>query len=254
MRSQVRVGNGDDHVWTQRMSRWRRLSHRLGKWWWWMWLCMQLSDLPHVGRFFTRLAGLPLGSYKDKWPLAQIKPYISPRAQISCTDLHLSRGCFIDDFVTIHCSKGDGSIILDKGVHIHRGTIIEVGRKGKVIIGHATYIQANCCLYGYVGNIEIGQHVMIAPDCGFFPYQHKMDDLNQPMCKQELLSEGDIVVENDVWLGTGVKVMEGVRIGHGAIIGAGAVVTQDVPPYAIAVGVPATVIRTRNIQGDQNAT
>jgi acetyltransferase-like isoleucine patch superfamily enzyme len=254
MSPRVGTEERDDNVWAQRVSRWRRLRQQLGKWWWWMWANMQFSDLPHLGRFFTRLAGLPLGPYKNKWPLARIKPYLSPRAQITCMDLHLGQGCFIDDFVTIHSSKGDGSVFLDKSVHIHRGTIIEVGQGGMVIIGKGTHIQAHCHLYGYLGNIRIGQHVMIAPDCGLFPYQHRVDDLNQPMCKQELISKGDIVVEDDVWLGTGAKVMDGVRIGRGAIIGAGAVVTRDVPPYAIAVGVPATIIRNRNIEGDQDAT
>lgn len=60
-----------------------------------------------------------------------------------------------------------------------------------------------------------------------------------------LTSRGDIVVEDDVWLGLHVCVMDGVTIGQGAVIGAGAVVTKDIPPYAIAGGVPASVIRFR---------
>lgn len=52
-------------------------------------------------------------------------------------------------------------------------------------------------------------------------------------------------VGHDVWLGHGVTIMPGVTIGHGAIVGTGAVVTKDVPPYGIAVGVPATVIKKR---------
>jgi acetyltransferase-like isoleucine patch superfamily enzyme len=50
---------------------------------------------------------------------------------------------------------------------------------------------------------------------------------------------------NDVWTGHNVNVMAGVSIGDGAIIGAGSVVTKDVPPYAIAAGVPAVVKRLR---------
>ena len=65
---------------------------------------MQLSTLPLLGRLCVWLAGLPLGPYKDKRPLASIssKPYVSPRAQIKCPGLHLSPGCFIDDGVTIY--------------------------------------------------------------------------------------------------------------------------------------------------------
>ena len=53
------------------------------------------------------------------------------------------------------------------------------------------------------------------------------------------------MVEDEVWIGYGVTIMSGVKIGQGAIIAAGAVVTKDIPPYAIAGGVPAKVIKYR---------
>jgi len=54
-----------------------------------------------------------------------------------------------------------------------------------------------------------------------------------------------ITIGHDVWIGQGVFIRGGVTIGHGAVIGARAVVTKDIPPYAIAGGVPAKVIRYR---------
>jgi acetyltransferase-like isoleucine patch superfamily enzyme len=227
----------------RRRRRYLSLKKHLGKWWWWMWANMLLSDLPYMGRFFTWLAGLPLGPYINKKVLAKVKTYISPKAQIDCPNLHIGRKCFIDDFVTIF--GRDGRVELGKYVHLHRGTIIGVGQGGKVIIGDDTHIFANCNLNGYLGNVQIGHHVMISAGCGFTPYQHKLDDLSQPMSAQGLTSKGDIVIEDDVWLGMGVKVMDGVRIGQGAVVGANAVVTKDIPPYHIAVGVPARVVRKR---------
>lgn len=53
----------------------------------------------------------------------------------------------------------------------------------------------------------------------------------------------DIIVNEDVWIGCNVTLLSGVSIGRGAIIAAGAVVNKDVPPYAIAGGVPAKFIK-----------
>ena len=53
----------------------------------------------------------------------------------------------------------------------------------------------------------------------------------------------DIIVEEDVWIGINVTLLAGAHIGRGAIIGACSVVTKEIPPYAVAVGNPAKVIK-----------
>lgn len=63
--------------------------------------------------------------------------------------------------------------------------------------------------------------------------------------EQEGLSKGDIVINDDVWIGYNALIMSGVEIGQGAVIAAGAVVTKNIPPYAIAGGVPARVLKYR---------
>jgi acetyltransferase-like isoleucine patch superfamily enzyme len=209
-----------------------------------------MMRLSTVSPLFMRLAELPMGVYKDKrkWlRYAGNRPYISTKAQVSCPRLQLSAKCFIDDYVTIYAhEKAAGGVYLAENVHIYRWSIVELGEgNGSVRIGANTYIQAGCVLNAFVANIVIGANCMIAHHCAFMPYQHNVADLDRPMRQQPLVSRGDIVLEDDVWLGANVVITDGVTIGQGAIIGAGAVVTKDIPPYAIAGGVPARVIRMR---------
>jgi len=208
---------------------------------------MELSGTPGLGRLFVRLAEAIVGPYKDRRILAQVtvRSYISPRAQIKCPQLYMGRNCFIDDGVTIYAHSDGGEVRLGDRVHLYRGTIIEIGAAGSVIVGDDTHIQAFCNLKGFLGSVIIGRNVQVAPHCAFSPYEHNFEDRSVAIRFQGIRSAGDIVLEDDVWLGVGVKVLEGVRIGKGAVIGAGAVVTKDIPAYAIAVGVPARVIRTR---------
>lgn len=208
---------------------------------------MQNSTNPIIGGLCMRLAGAIRGPYKDKRILAQLtrNPYISPKAQIHCARLTIGPHCFIDDDVTIYAHPDGGEVRLGEGVHLYRGTIIEIGRGGSVIIGDHTHIQSCCNIKGFLGSTIIGSNVQIAPHCGFSPYEHGFDDLGVNIREQKIVSSGDIVLQDNVWLGLSVQVLDGVTIGEGTVVGAGAVVTKSLPPNCVAVGVPARVIRQR---------
>jgi galactoside O-acetyltransferase len=212
----------------------------------WIRVMVALAPLSPV---FLRLAGWPLGPYKDKralLPYLGRRPYISPRAEIVCTRLRLGPQCFIDDGVTVYAHPDStGEVSLARNVHLYRSSVVELGGAGSLVIGENTYVQPGCVLNAFVGSIRIGANCMLAPGCVLTPYQHGATDTARPMREQPLVSRGDIVLEDDVWLGARVCVTDGVTIGQGAIVGAGAVVTKDVPPYAIAGGVPARIIRYR---------
>jgi len=94
------------------------------------------------------------------------------------------------------------------------------------------------------GDITIGNYVMIAPNCSIISATHTFFRKDIPIKKQEV-SMKKVVIGNDVWLGCGAIVLDGVKIGDGAVIGAGAVVTEDIPPYSIAMGIPCRVTRSR---------
>ena len=67
----------------------------------------------------------------------------------------------------------------------------------------------------------------------YFPHEKRFDNHYQ------------IIIGHDVWIGNGAQIISGVKIGSGAIVGTNAVVAKDIPPYAIAVGNPARVVKYR---------
>ncbi len=110
----------------------------------------------------------------------------------------------------------------------------------KIIIGDNFYANAGCHFYG---EISIGNDVMIGPKTIIWGRDHGME-LGIPMKKQPH-SKKPIIIGNDVWIGAGVIILKGVEIGEGCVIGAGSVVTKSIPPFSIAVGNPAKVIKSR---------
>jgi acetyltransferase-like isoleucine patch superfamily enzyme len=71
---------------------------------------------------------------------------------------------------------------------------------------------------------------------------HDFEDPSVPIVHQGY-SVKEIVVEDGVWIGAGAIVTAGVHIGRNAVVGAGSVVTKDVPPYSVAIGNPARVVK-----------
>lgn len=125
-----------------------------------------------------------------------------------------------------------------KDVNIDKGATFAVD----VTIGDESGIGKDCELHG---EVHIGDHVMMAPECVFYTRNHETSRLDVPMGKQGETKPEAIYVGNDVWFGRRVMVMPGVHIGDGCIIAAGAVVTKDIPAFSIAGGVPAKVIGSR---------
>lgn len=77
-----------------------------------------------------------------------------------------------------------------------------------------------------------------------FQYNPNFKGINVA-CKEFKTSKEPPTIGHDVWIGSKVIIKRGVKIGNGAIIGAGSIVTKDVPPYAIAIGIPAKIIKFR---------
>lgn len=86
-------------------------------------------------------------------------------------------------------------------------------------------------------SVEIGNGVKIGANCTISDHEgHPEDPRSTP--------PRHIIIGDDVWLGMNVVVLKGVTIGRGSLIGANSVVTQNIPPYSVAVGSPARVVRS----------
>ena len=88
--------------------------------------------------------------------------------------------------------------------------------------------------------VTFGDHVFIAPNCGFHTAGHPVDAARRNAGWEYARP---ITVGDDVWFGAGVQVLPGVTIGCDCVIGAGSVVTRDIPPHSVAAGNPCRVLR-----------
>lgn len=172
---------------------------------------------------------------------------IQPQVEfVHSRGIEIGNGVKIDRGVSLRNYGQDSRICLEDWVEIDLGVIIKTHCRGKINIGEYTYIGPYTCISG--NYIKIGKACRIASHLGIYASNHNFDDPERKIKEQGNNYKG-IVIEDDCWLGSGVKVVDGVTIGQGSVIGAGAVVTKNIPPYSIAVGVPAKVISQR---GDTN--
>jgi acetyltransferase-like isoleucine patch superfamily enzyme len=138
-----------------------------------------------------------------------------------------------------------GEIIIGDDSEVRNNAVLEVSGRynGCIQIGDHSVIGVGSWLQGS-GKINIGDDVVIGPYAALVSTNHQYDSAETPVARQPLTT-GEITIENDVWLGAHVTVGVDVRIGAHSIIGANSFVNKDIPPYSIAVGSPARVIRTR---------
>jgi acetyltransferase-like isoleucine patch superfamily enzyme len=92
--------------------------------------------------------------------------------------------------------------------------------------------------------VEIGEYCMLANGCVVTDANHRFDDRRRPVPWQGFTSKGPTRIGDNTWCGAHVVVTSGVTIGERCVIGANSVVSTDIPPFSIAVGAPARVVRT----------
>jgi len=141
--------------------------------------------------------------------------------------------------LAFHCEN----ISIADNIYVGHNTILKAYCKNMMIIGEGTWIGQNCFFHS-AGGIQIGKNVGIGPSVKILTSSHINDYMRQPVLHNPIEFK-KVIIEDDSDIGVGSIILPGVVVGKGAIIGAGAVVTKSIPPYAIAVGNPAHVLKNR---------
>jgi len=134
----------------------------------------------------------------------------------------------------VEFDSAKGSVKLGKHI-VGMPKIFSWRTDDKLVVG-------NFCMFGHDSTILLsGEHDLTRVSC--YGLKSRFTGLRGDNI--DGISKGSVSIGNDVWIGHKVTILSGVTIGDGAVIGAGSVVVSNIPPYAIAAGVPARIIRSR---------
>jgi len=157
--------------------------------------------------------------------------------------IHIGDGAVIDDNCLLD-AKGttNRGIVIGKGVFLGRNTILS-SKNGDIELADGVNIGFNCEVFS-ASRVTIGRDTLLAAYCYVVGGDHDWTDSGTSVLEQGRTSSG-VTIGAGAWLGAGAKVLDGASIGDRAIVGAGAVVRDAIPENAVAVGMPARVVRTR---------
>jgi acetyltransferase-like isoleucine patch superfamily enzyme len=122
----------------------------------------------------------------------------------------------------------------DNKLRAHEG---QLTLGAKVVMGRDNVINA------YL-DIEVGDATILADWIYVCDFDHRYDRLDVPIKDQGIVT-APVRIGGDVWIGEKASVLRGVDIGHGSVVASHCLVNRDLPPFSIAVGVPARVVRSR---------
>lgn len=170
--------------------------------------------------------------YLQPWPLSGPKPSFEIHATAQIIDSKLAGPNGIDRYSAVnrstlgpHTRVGVGSYVVDS------------------VVGNYCMIGSRVSVGGFEHPL---QHLSVAAfqwGVGVSP-----DEPESVVSKLRANAKPDQeknYLGSDVWIGSNACIRSGIKVGHGAVIGMGSVVVKDLPPYAIAAGNPARIVRYR---------
>ena len=158
------------------------------------------------------------------------------------SDSVFGAGCSVGDDTTIERCRFEHCVTINRRSYINDSEIGAYSYAGINTTMNWTKLGRFCSL---ARNVDIGGFDHDYRKVTTMP-AFRFQQTNNGGGKLRMREQHDLCsIGNDVWIAAGAIILHKVKIGDGAVIGAGAVVTHDVPPYAIAAGVPAKIIGYR---------
>jgi acetyltransferase-like isoleucine patch superfamily enzyme len=155
--------------------------------------------------------------------------------------------CFLGRGVHINALSTGGVILGDRVTIGDYGWVqgtAHLANPGKSLTIESHVYLGPFAVLGFHGPVRIGANTAIGAGFRLSAQEHNMDCVD--IASNAAAGIG-IDIGRHCWFGNDVKVLDGVVIGDHCVIGAGSVVTQSIPSYSVAVGVPARVIKTRKL-------
>lgn len=156
----------------------------------------------------------------------------------------------LGDNVTIHSgavllARGEGGITIGNNSRIKDNVLLdtETADRGYIKIANNVYIGTGTTLFGHVG-LEIGEYSLLAQNITCTPHSHIFSNPDEVIIEQGGYTD-TVRIGRDVYIGMGVDIMHSGSVGDGSVVGAGSVIVKPIPPYSVAVGNPAKVIKER---------
>jgi acetyltransferase-like isoleucine patch superfamily enzyme len=157
--------------------------------------------------------------------------------------IQIGSNVVIDDNCLLDAKgRSNRGIRIGDGVFVGRNTILSC-KNGDIDLATGANIGFNCEIFS-ASRVEIGERALLAAYAYVIGGDHDFTDASKPVLEQSRRSAG-VRIGAGAWLGAAAKILDGVTVGNRAVIGAGAVVRHDVPAGAVAVGVPARILKPR---------
>jgi acetyltransferase-like isoleucine patch superfamily enzyme len=165
---------------------------------------------------------------------------------LSPSNIRLGKHVYLDS--QVYLNGLPGGITIGAGSSLMYGVVFHVFNyrdlpQAGIWTGKNCFFGEYTCIRGQ-GGVHIGDGVYTGTQVQIAAVNHVFSDPDKYIKDQGITAEG-ITIEDDVWLASSAVVVDGVTIGKGSVVGAGAVVNKSLPPYSVAAGVPAKIVKDR---------